>query len=65
MFWHTLLTTISLVFFASGFLLIGLGAESKSETRRGVLPLIGFALVVVNMVFLGSVVLSQTLAPTD
>ena len=59
---HIIQTGISLLLFLGGFFLIGIGASIKSEKYSSLIAFVGFALVIVNLIFLGSVTLSQTLA---
>lgn len=61
MFWHAILTTFSLIFFLVGFFMIGIGNMKKFKDQRSLILLIGFALIVSNLIYLGSVVLSQML----
>ena len=59
---HIIQTGLSLVLFLGGFFMIGIGASMKSEKHSNLIALVGFVLVIVNLIFLGSVTLSQTLA---
>lgn len=58
---HAILTIVSLILFFAGFFMIGIGTGSSSEERKGLLSLVGFILVLINTIYLGSIVISQTL----
>ncbi len=58
---HVIQTSISLLLFLAGFFMIGAGVSMRSDRLRGLISLLGFILVIINLIFLGNVVLSQAL----
>ena len=63
MFIHAILTIISAALFLAGFFMIGVD-QSRPEENRGGLALLGFALIMINLFYLISVIFSEViLAP--
>lgn len=60
MFAHAILTTISLGMFLGGFFMIGID-QARPEERRGGLALFGFILIMLNLFYLVSVIVSEVI----
>lgn len=61
----SLITWGGLVSLLGGFFMIGIGSTSKSEEKKSDLVFFGFALLLLAIVLLGTVVLSTTLSGAD
>lgn len=60
---HAIITTSSLALFLGGFFMIGID-QARPEEKRGGLALLGFVLIMVNLFYLISVIVSEViLAP--
>lgn len=58
----TAFTWAGLIAMFAGFGMLGIGAESKSEDKKMQLLAIGFAVFMLSVVLLGTVILSNTLS---